>query len=144
MVHSLFNPLSQARSPPEETDHDSTVLSKKPWAVRDVVKLRDLTIWTGSRRIKRIQDLRIGDSWGTIDQIKGQRRSYHFFGQEVVEDLLEFLKDFACTKPVPLESCLRWQWGDLDLNFRSFILTTKQVRNLSPPLARDFSQWNQR
>lgn len=46
----------------------------------DVGDLCDLSIWTGSRGIQCIKDLRIDDGWGTIDLLKGQRCGYHFVG----------------------------------------------------------------
>lgn len=38
---------------------------------KDSDELRDLAIWTGSRGIKKVQDLRIGDNWGSIEQLGG-------------------------------------------------------------------------
>lgn len=91
----------------------------------DASDLWDLSIWTGSRGIKCIKDLRIDDNWGTIEQLSGNRRSYHFVGQNVVEDLLDFVSKFEGSEPISLEQCSGWQWGDLDLNFTNFRLSTK-------------------
>lgn len=73
-----------------------------------------------------------------------------------MEDLLDYVKKFVGTEPVPLESYSGWQWedldlesysgwqwGDLDLNFR-LCLDDQASPELESLVVRDFSQWNQR
>lgn len=83
-------------------------------------------MWTRTRGIHKIIDLHnVEGEWRTMEDLRGNQRSYHRVDENIVEDLLRFVNLFTSISDGPLEDCEGWEWDVPNLTFRDFELSIR-------------------
>lgn len=85
-------------------------------------------IWVGTWGLKLVSNLRTTKGrWKSMEDLRGNRRSYHHVGEATMESLLEFVSQFECIVVCQLEDYEGWDWKTPELEFWDFQPSTKQI-----------------